>query len=80
MKMKDAILFCVQCDAAFTFSSKDQERFLKRGFDPPRRCPLCRQHKIRMVDQTNDWKSRRRANPRNRFRSDDDFALKGHAG
>ena len=77
--MNDAILICVQCDEAFTFSGKDQERFLKRGFDPPHRCPVCRQHKVRMVDQSYDWRSRRRANPRNRFWTDDDLSLKGHA-
>ena len=48
--MKDQMLFCVQCDGPFMFTAKDQVRYSRRGFDPPRRCPECRQHKLRLAD------------------------------
>lgn len=72
--MDDQILVCVQCDESFTFSHRDQERFRQRGFDPPRRCPVCRQHKVRM-DAANDGRDdRRRVRPRRRPNHHDELS------
>lgn len=38
-------LQCVQCDAEFTISEEDLERYHQMGFDLPQRCPACRRHK-----------------------------------
>ncbi len=47
--MKDQMLFCVQCDEAFLYTVKEQMRHERQGFDPPRRCPQCRQHKVKLA-------------------------------
>jgi len=49
--MKDQMLFCIQCDEPFMFTVKEQVRYSRQGFDPPRRCPECRQHKVRLADE-----------------------------
>ena len=65
--MKDQLLFCVQCDEPFMYSVKEQERHLRQGFDPPRRCPECRQHKVKLVnDGGSSSKGDRRAQRRSR--------------
>ena len=69
--MNDQTLYCVQCDGPFEFSFKDQVRFNQRGFDPPRRCPVCRQHKMRMDEMNERRDVRRRPRPRRRPRHHD---------
>lgn len=59
--MKDQMLFCVQCDGPFMFSVKNQVRYSRQGFDPPRRCPECRQHKLRLADADRAPRGARRA-------------------
>jgi hypothetical protein len=49
--MKDQMLFCVQCDEPFMYSVKEQMRHQRQGFDPPRRCPECRQHKVKLGEE-----------------------------
>jgi hypothetical protein len=73
-KMNDQTLYCVQCDEPFTFSASDQEKFRQRGFDSPRRCPACRQHRVRMADAFHDHEGRRRNRPRRRPHHDDEHA------
>ncbi len=46
--MQDQMLFCVQCDEPFAYTVKEQLRHERQGFDPPRRCPSCRQHKVKL--------------------------------
>lgn len=46
--MSDQTLLCVQCDQPFIYTAAAQARAERHGFDPPRRCPTCRQHKVRM--------------------------------
>lgn len=46
--MEDRILDCIQCDESFIHSVKEQARHARHGFDPPRRCPACRRHKVRV--------------------------------
>lgn len=58
--MKDLMLFCVQCDEPFIYSIKEQIRHSRQGFDPPRRCPACRQHKVRMDESEASRKNRRK--------------------
>lgn len=64
--MNEQLLFCIQCDEPFAFSHEDQERYDRRGFDPPRRCPACRQHRVRMDDGDEGREGRRRTRPRRR--------------
>jgi len=64
--MKDQMLFCVQCDEPFTYSVKEQVRHSQQGFDSPRRCQVCRQHKVRMDDRQEGRDDRRKARPRRR--------------
>jgi NAD-dependent SIR2 family protein deacetylase len=35
-------LACVECDKTFIFQVGEQEFFLKKGYDDPKRCPYCR--------------------------------------
>lgn len=50
--MEDELLYCQQCEDPFVFSAKEAERFERLGFDPPRRCPDCRKHKIKDTEAT----------------------------
>ena len=43
MAISDKSLTCVDCGAAFTFTSGEQEFFASRGYtNEPKRCPECR--------------------------------------
>lgn len=64
--MKDQMLFCVQCDEAFLYSVKEQIRHERQGFDPPRRCPECRQHKVKLGEGDGSPRSDRRSQKRSR--------------
>ncbi len=39
----DAMIDCEDCKCEFVFSGEDQERYTKHGWNPPFRCPDCRQ-------------------------------------
>ena len=65
--MKDQMLFCVQCDEPFTYSVKEQIRHSQQGFDAPRRCQACRQHKVRMENGQEGRGDRRKVKTRQRF-------------
>lgn len=64
--MKDQMLFCMQCEEPFLFTVKEQMRHSRQGFDPPRRCPECRQHKVRLNDGAKEGRGERRAPRRTR--------------
>ena len=64
--MKDQMLFCVQCDEAFLYSVKEQMRHERQGFDPPRRCPECRQHKVKLGEADGSPRNERRSQKRAR--------------
>ena len=59
-------LTCWQCGQEFLFSSREQKKYLQRGFDPPRRCPDCRKHRSRLSSEQ-EW------SPRQRKSRGDDF-------
>ncbi|MDJ0856884.1 MAG: zinc-ribbon domain containing protein [Desulfobacterales bacterium] len=59
--MNDQILFCVQCEEPFAFNAIEQEKYRQRDFDPPRRCPTCRQHRMRTDDAHAGRNGRRRS-------------------
>jgi CxxC-x17-CxxC domain-containing protein len=40
--LRDKVLQCVDCGSTFTFTVRDQEFYLERGFSEPKRCPACR--------------------------------------
>ena len=48
--MNATILTCIQCDNSFEYTIEEQRRHDSLGFDAPRRCPLCRKHKVRDSD------------------------------
>lgn len=70
--MKDQLLFCVQCDEAFMYTVKEQMRHERQGFDPPRRCPECRQHKVKLSAAEGSARGERRSLKRSRHMEDDD--------
>jgi hypothetical protein len=57
-KMKSIVENCVQCDELFEISVNEQERCERMGFDLPIRCPQCRKHKTRQVDDNTHRKSK----------------------
>ena len=70
--MQDKAITCIQCGDEFIFSAAEQERFLARGFDFPRRCPECRDKKSKHVDSRQRHKSEHRKGQRRRQFDDDD--------
>lgn len=61
----DEYLHCQQCGREFLFSKAERERYLKRGFDPPLRCPECRKHRSRLDQEPErDYRQRRRRGAR----------------
>jgi hypothetical protein len=59
-KMNGIYLTCIQCGSEFEFSPEQQQRFQSKGFDPPLRCELCRQHKIK----SETWQPRKKRTKR----------------
>ena len=43
--METMLIQCIQCDVEFEFSIQDQILYSEKGYDEPRRCPLCRKNK-----------------------------------
>ena len=73
--MKALMLFCVQCDEPFIYSVKEQLRHERHGFDAPRRCQSCRQHKVRMEETDSGRKSRRRPKSQRRSHEDEELSF-----
>jgi len=48
--MKEKIITCIQCGRSFVFTVSEQEDFIKKGFDKPKRCSPCRKKKSKAVD------------------------------
>jgi CxxC-x17-CxxC domain-containing protein len=42
MKIEDVTLVCGDCGSEFTFSAEEQEFFMEKGFQTPKRCKPCR--------------------------------------
>ena len=52
--MESIIITCIQCDTEFEFTTKEQEKYQRKGFDLPLRCSICRKNKdnkTRFVDK-----------------------------
>ena len=56
--MEPINLTCIQCDEDFEFSVYEQEKYNRRGFDAPLRCPRCRKNKYKDSEQTEKRKFR----------------------
>jgi len=56
--MENLVENCIQCDELFEISANEQERCERMGFDLPRRCPQCRKHKTRQIDEHAHRKSK----------------------
>lgn len=40
--MPDKIMVCIVCESTFVFKESDQKRYMRLGFEDPKRCPECR--------------------------------------
>jgi hypothetical protein len=66
--MENMIITCIQCEEDFEFTGDEQKKFEKRGFDIPLRCPQCRKHKFRDVeDQEHRRPKNKKKNHRQNF-------------
>ena len=54
--MENMVITCIQCQEDFDFTVEEQEKSNKRGFDAPLRCPRCRKHKARNLQQNENRK------------------------
>jgi hypothetical protein len=61
--MKDETLICIQCNSAFSFSVSDRVRFIRLGFDRPKRCQACRKRKPKGSDSGETWRKKGRTKP-----------------
>ena len=43
--MEDIKIKCQDCGTEFIFSTAEQKFYEEKGFNPPKRCRLCRQNK-----------------------------------
>jgi hypothetical protein len=48
--MNEDLFICVQCESPFEVTAKEFDNYLKRGFDPPTRCPICRKNKHKQIN------------------------------
>jgi hypothetical protein len=46
--MEVKFITCIQCNAEFEFTVAKQIYYGERGFDVPKRCPVCRKHKSKL--------------------------------
>ncbi len=44
-ELKDKTLKCKDCGSEFVFGARDQEFFVKQGYQDPKRCKPCRDAK-----------------------------------
>jgi hypothetical protein len=49
----DQKIVCVQCHNNFTWSVMEQEFYRGKGFDPPKRCPVCRRFRKAAREEKN---------------------------
>lgn len=70
MIMEDMVITCIQCQEDFEFTVEEQEKLNKRGFDAPLRCPVCRKHKSRNLQDEETRKSKNKKK-RHRIKSDE---------
>ena len=70
--MGNMVITCIQCQEDFEFTAEEQEKLKKRGFDAPLRCPECRKHKARNLQQEENRKFKgKKKHYRTKF--DEDF-------
>jgi hypothetical protein len=46
--MEEKVIRCIQCGLSFSLTVAEQKRFMSKGFDLPKRCPVCRKNKIKI--------------------------------
>jgi hypothetical protein len=61
--MADLTIECIQCRRAFVFKRDEQERFIQRGFELPKRCSDCRKKKVKVPEEHREWKNMGRKRP-----------------
>jgi hypothetical protein len=72
--MGDMTITCIQCEQPFLFTVAEQERFLAMGFDTPRRCPECREKKVKAVGAAGRERKMRDGNKHRPRRYSDDMS------
>ena len=56
MSYSDKQITCSDCGTPFTFSTKDQEFFVSKGFaNEPKRCPICRAAKKQSMGDNSNY-------------------------
>ncbi|UCG08987.1 MAG: zinc-ribbon domain containing protein [Desulfobacterales bacterium] len=48
--METMAIVCIQCGREFEFSVDEQIHYRKMNFDKPKRCPVCRKKKSKIID------------------------------
>lgn len=72
--MENKIITCIQCQEDFELRVEEQEKLKKRGFDDPLRCPQCRRHKSRNLQQEENRKFKsKKKHYRMKFDDDEDY-------
>jgi len=70
--MENMVITCIQCEEDFEVTVEEQQKLRKRGFDAPLRCPQCRKHKSRHLQQEENRKFKSKKK-HNRMRFDEDY-------
>jgi Probable zinc-ribbon domain len=70
--MENMAITCIQCEEDFEFTVEEQKKLIKRGFDPPLRCPRCRKHKSRNLQHEENRKSKSKKK-QYRMKFDEDY-------
>jgi hypothetical protein len=69
--MEDKTIVCYQCGESFIFKVSEQIRCLQNGFDEPKRCPACRQHKQKEKEAAESRKFRGKKKSLPKYAADD---------
>ncbi len=57
--MEEKIIYCIQCEAPFTYSVIEQERAALNAFSEPLRCPNCRKNKSKSAKSVEGKKGKK---------------------
>lgn len=71
--MQTRTLECIQCGNAFELSDSELQYYRQRGFDEPKRCPECRKHKRREVNEANNENRKFRNKKKKHYRIKYDY-------
>lgn len=58
--MESQWIVCIQCDMEFEYETAEQVRHAEKGYDAPQRCPACRKHKHKFMNEWQPWEPKDR--------------------